>query len=330
MKNISKIIILVLAVVIASCTGDLGNYKQGATGTPGEILVVLSDDYWNSELGDSLKAVYHDYCNNTPMEEYIFNLVQIPQSQFVSINQRHRNLIIPAISKDFEKAQIVISRNFYAQKQVLVKIQASDAASMSKLISDNRESLIDVFLKADSERWLEAFVKYQNLVVRKYIEDKYKVSMVIPKSYSLDVKRDNFAWISYETRKYDMGIFIYTYPFKDQNTFSLKYLLDKRDEVLKVNVPGGRKGSYMSTERIYDQPNMYIKNQKGNYAAYITGLWRMENDFMGGPFISVTMADTIRKRIVTVEGFVYHPNEEVRNQIRQLEAILSTVNFVID
>ncbi|MBP7463497.1 MAG: DUF4837 family protein [Bacteroidales bacterium] len=327
MKIKSTILIIVAALGLASCTGNLGNYKPGATGTPGEVLVVLNKDYWTTEVGDSLRAVFHAYCESTPMEEYLFNLVQIPKEQFIDINQRHRNVLVPVISTEFTKAEILINKEPYAFNQTLIKLQAPDAPSMVKLISDNRSTLIELFKKADSDRWLQAFVKYQNLVVAEQIQKKYHVKMVIPKSYALDVSRDDFAWISYETRKYDMGIFIYSYPFTDTNTFSLDYLLKQRDIVLQKNVPGERDGSYMTTERVYDHPIMRIKNHKGNYAAAINGLWKMHRDFMGGPFVSITMADTLRNRIVTVEGFVYNPNEEVRNQVRQLETLLSTVEI---
>lgn len=127
-----------------------------------------------------------------------------------------------------------------------------------------------------------------------------------------------------------MGIFIYTYPFTDTNTFSLDYLLNKRDAFLQKYVPGERQGSYMTTERKYDYPQMAIINQKGNYTAAITGLWRMQGDFMGGPFVSRTMVDTLRNRVVTVEGFVYYPNEEVRNYVRQLETLLSTMEITAE
>lgn len=328
MKHLSYIATIPLILLLGACSGSFTDYKPGATGNQGEILVVLNKDYWQSEVGDSLRAVFHDYCQGVPMEEHVFDMVQIPNEQFIDINKRHRNVLLPVISTDFTKAEILINKEPYAFNQTLVKIQAPDAQSMARLIGEKRNTLIELFKKADRERWLSSFEKYQNTVVVNQIKDKYKVKLVVPKSYSLDVKNDDFAWISYETKHYIMGLFVYTYPFTDENTFSLNYLLDKRDEFLKKNVPGGREGSYMTTERKFDYPVMSIKNHNGNYTAVISGLWRMHHDFMGGPFMSYTMADTLRNRIVTVEGFVYHPNEDVRNKIRQIESLLTTIEVV--
>ncbi|HOY39390.1 MAG TPA: DUF4837 family protein [Bacteroidales bacterium] len=330
MKIRTYIIVVTIATVIAGCTGNYKNFKHGATGTPGEILLVTSDEYWKTEVGDSLRAVFLAYCPSTPMEEYLFNLVQIPKEKFIELNQRHRNILFTAVSPDFSKAELKVKNDPYAIGQIMVSLSAPSIPELVKLISDNRNLLVDIYKKADSERWLSSFEKYKVQPVIDQLTKLYHVKMVIPKSYSLDVKKDDFAWISYETRKYTMGIFIYTYPFTDTNTFSLDYLLNKRDAFLQKYVPGERKGSYMTTERKYDYPQMAIINQKGNYTAAITGLWRMQGDFMGGPFVSRTMVDTLRNRVVTVEGFVYYPNEEVRNYVRQLETLLSTMEITAE
>jgi len=48
---------------------------------------------------------------------------------------------------------------------------------------------------------------------------------------------------------------------------------------------------------------------------------------MGGPFISWTLVDEPRNRIVTLFGFVYAPKYEKRNHIRKVESLLRTVDF---
>ena len=57
------------------------------------------------------------------------------------------------------------------------------------------------------------------------------------------------------------------------------------------------------------------------------GLWKVQNDFMGGPFVSLTVLDPSKKRVVTVEGNVYAPKNNKRNYIRQLEAMIYSLEF---
>jgi hypothetical protein len=53
----------------------------------------------------------------------------------------------------------------------------------------------------------------------------------------------------------------------------------------------------------------------------------MENDMMGGPFISYSQVDTTKNIVVVAEGFVYAPKKEKRELIREMEAALMTFKF---
>ena len=58
------------------------------------------------------------------------------------------------------------------------------------------------------------------------------------------------------------------------------------------------------------------------------GLWKMENDFMGGPFVNYTIWDEDGNRTVVVDGFVYAPGKDKRNYVMELEAIIQSLRFV--
>ena len=95
---------------------------------------------------------------------------------------------------------------------------------------------------------------------------------------------------------------------------------------LKKNVSGPSNGSYMCFEleaplysRVFEKDGIYIREMKG--------LWKVQNDHMGGPFISWSFVDKERNRIVTVLGQVYAPKTDKRNPIRKVESILHTVSF---
>jgi len=48
----------------------------------------------------------------------------------------------------------------------------------------------------------------------------------------------------------------------------------------------------------------------------------MENDKMGGPYISYSWLNGRKDTIITAEGYVYAPNFEKQNYLRELEAII--------
>jgi hypothetical protein len=83
----------------------------------------------------------------------------------------------------------------------------------------------------------------------------------------------------------------------------------------------------MSTES--ELPVVFnVFKKDGNYASEMRGLWTVENNFMGGPFINLAMLDILNNRVVVLDGFVYAPGKDKRNYLRQVEAMIYSAEFV--
>lgn len=122
-----------------------------------------------------------------------------------------------------------------------------------------------------------------------------------------------------------MNFVMYSYPYTDKETFTKEYFVNKRDSVMKVNIPGEREGMYMATDSMFvDVENIMVK---GEYAQEVRGLWQMEGDMMGGPFVSHVRVDRPNGRVVVVEAFIYSPDKLKRNLMRQMEASLYTLRL---
>lgn len=327
MKKIIFLIFPVLLTFVGCNNSQLKNVPV-AHGLPGDIVVVMKNESWNSEPGDSLRAVFNAYCEGTPMEEYLFDLHQIPYDKFIEVNMLHRNIIFQEIDPSLKEAKITVSKDRYAQKQIFVNIAAPNQAEFAQIVSKSRNSLVKIFLDADRDRWVNLLVNNTNKTVSDKIKTKYFVSINIPLNYILDEYRDNFAWISNETRNYTMNILVYSWPLSDTSSLDREYLIAMRNQVLKENIPGENEGSFMSTETKYDYPAYELVSHKNQQTGILRGLWKVKGDFMGGPFVSYTKIDTQRNRMVSVEGFVYYPNEEVRDKIRELEGVVYTWDFI--
>lgn len=134
----------------------------------------------------------------------------------------------------------------------------------------------------------------------------------------------DFFWAS--TNLNDLNFVMYTFPFRDKDTFTKAYFIHKRDSVMKINIPGEREGMYMETA---DSAFVEVRNiaVQGDYAFEARGLWEMKNDAMGGPFVSQMRVDRANARVVVVEGFVYNPGKLKRDQVRRLNAALYTLKL---
>ncbi|MDL2262271.1 DUF4837 family protein [Bacteroidales bacterium OttesenSCG-928-I21] len=322
------IIISMLALSMLGCKQSDVQQITYAHGRPGDVIVVMSNERWNSELGDSLRALFGVEVPGLPLEEPVLDLHQIQRDKFIEANRQHKNIIYTEINPEIEKSTVTVTNNKYAVNQTFIHIKAKNQFDFIQLLNEYGNKLINIFVETDRERWLSQLSKYKNETLSEKITKQYEINLSIPKNYYGDVLHENFAWISNETKKYTMSILIYTYPLVDDTELDLEYLISKRNVVLEANVPGARKGSYMTTETKYDFPVINKMIHNGVTTAVIRGLWKVKGDFMGGPFISFTKIDEARGRVVTVEGFVYHPNQETRDQIRQLEGVLYTFDFV--
>jgi len=168
--------------------------------------------------------------------------------------------------------------------------------------------------------------KYFERGVYNVLNDEFGVTMKVAPGFQIAEQKEDFIWLRYETPAISQGIILYTFPYVSDSAFTENYLLKVRDSVLRANVPGPTEGSYMTTERRIEQVQNIIKHN-GNYASEMRGLWRLRNDYMGGPYISLAELDAANQRIVVAFGYVYAPSKDKRNYLRQVEAMIYSLKL---
>jgi hypothetical protein len=149
------------------------------------------------------------------------------------------------------------------------------------------------------------------------------LTLFLPKNYLVRVAEPGFVWVAREDDEKALNLFISTRPYTAQSQFLAAEVFAYRDSLSKQRIPGPTKGSYYTTEYLLP-PDTAVTTFGGNYALQLRGLWRVENDFMGGPFIHTTGLNVRTNQLVSMEGFVYFPKEKKRELLRELEAIISS------
>ncbi len=321
------IIITGIFFIVTSCNNENNTVlRPSVTGKAGEVLVVMDKQLWESEAGDSLKKILLQEYPGLPVAEPLFDVINIPPQAFTDMFKTHRNVIMIETGEK-QKNGINITKDVWAETQLLISISAKNTNEIIKIINQNKDKIISVIENTELGRISDNYKKYPERETIEILKQKHNISLVIPAGYSLDREAGNFLWIAHETPRISQGILIYYYNYSDTNTFTSDYLIGKRDYFLKKYVPGPSEGSYMTTGlEVY--PLFDELSLNGEYATRLRGLWEVENDFMGGPFISITTLDKKRNRVITAEGFVYAPQFNKRNYMRQLEAILYTLKIV--
>ena len=153
--------------------------------------------------------------------------------------------------------------------------------------------------------------------------------MNIPYELNQTNMGDNFFWASNNGRTGRVDLFVYSVPYTEKDAFTLSKIIARRDSIMKKNIPGAYKDSYMTTSTFVD-PVYRALSLDGKYVGETRGLWEVKGDVMGGPFVSHTRLDEANQRIITAEVFVYAPESKKRNLVRKAEAALYTLKLPQD
>ncbi len=327
-RNVAFIAVFILsALLFNSCGTDQKTLLPKVSGSAGEILVVVNKNYWDSPLGDSVEHWFEGDFTSLPQSEPMFNIIQIPRSAFNNIFQTHRNIVDINIDSEFEEAKLSLQRNKYSTPQYIYKVVAPNQQAALQLLQEESNYLIDQFNRIERSRLIQSYKQTQDQAIYNTLKEDHHVALVVPSGYSLDVNEDDFAWLSLETPTTSQGVLLYHYPYEGESDFDLEQMLNRRNSFLKTHVPGPTAGSYMATEETLPPVTREFMSEK-KYFMEIRGLWRVENAFMGGPFVSLSTVDETRNRIVTVEGFVYAPKADKRNLMRQVEAVVYSLQII--
>ena len=297
-----------------------------ASGLPYEMLVVMGDEQWERPLGRAVYGVLDTDVPGLPQSERSFRITRVNPSAFDSNMFRiMRNVILVDIQNIYTQPKFKFARNVYSYPQMVMTLQAPDEASLAEYVKQNAQSILDFFTKAEMNREIDNLREEHNLEASRLAKEILGVDIWVPWTVNKFKQGKDFLWASTNTGKKDMSIVLYSYPYTDKKTFTLEYFLNKRDSVMKVNIPGGREGSYMTTQRDY----VYVKDAtvQGKYAQVARGLWRVQGDRMGGPFVSHSRVDEVNGRVIVAEAFIYAPESLKRDLMRRMEAALYTLQL---
>jgi hypothetical protein len=327
MKNI--IIILLSAIMFSCGTGD--RQKQpSASGKAGELLLVMDNNYWKGEAGDSFKSVFAAAFPMFPQPEPLFTIIQLENKAFTKLFESHRHIFIAEIDPSVPKAKIESGKNLWAYPQMVIKIIAPDIETFKKTIVANSQTFIDYYLKAEFERNINANKQNANDVIINQLAENFGIKMIVPQGFYVAKQTDKFMWLRRTGTKedLDMSILVSLFPYiNTESDFAPKTIWTRRDSITKQHIPGQFEGTYMTT---YPDISPLFKeiNFNGRFAVEATGLWRVEGDHMGGPSYNYTMVDDNGKFLINIDAYVYYPNKDKRNFMRQLQSIIYSLEFV--
>ena len=325
MKRILTYLFMAMAAIsLISCSE--AKRKQALlpniSGKAGEVIVVIDKGQWEGAVGTVLRDSLACECPFLPQSEPLYTLVNVAPNGFTQMFQIHRNIIIVNIKSDVTEPGVVFKNDVWARPQCVIRINAADSDTAVKLIKENSSNMTAVLEQAERDRVIANTKKYEELSLAPVVTEMVGGSPHFPSGYKLKKKTEDFIWIEYNPQYVTQGVPIYKYPVVDgEQMMDLDNILENSNRMLMNNVPGMFDNTYMTISD-FARPSIEYKKYKGLDFAEIRGFWEVENDFMGGPFVSHAFYSKDGKEVIVLQGFVYAPKYDKRQYLRQVESVI--------
>ncbi|HRY97429.1 MAG TPA: DUF4837 family protein [Bacteroidales bacterium] len=298
----------------------------GSSGGTAEILVVADKALWDGPAGDAIREVLATPVSGMPQAEPRFDLIQIAPDVFDDTYRLHHNILVVQTDGSLDSAMVETKPDYWASPQRLIRLRAPDAKRMAEAIRIRGENVKELFTASEYLRLQKLFGELQDVKLSNRLKKTTGLGLIIPGGFYAAKLTENFAWLRKETKDFSQGLLIYFTPYEDTTYFHQKLLLNRRDQMCMIYVPGEREGSYMRTAGSI-APESRRMQFKGRFAVETRGLWDVAGDFMGGPFVNYAILDEKNNRIISMDAYVYFPNNDKRDLMLQLEAMMHTLEL---
>jgi hypothetical protein len=317
--------LLIIAFVVSSCKDNKNRSALSRSiGNTSEIVIVLQDkQQWDNVIGETLRKVLEADQYGLPQKESLFKLAHITSDGFSELFQKHHSIIIVNIDKNAKKVRIEKSRDKWAKPQIIYRITAPSNKDFVKAFESYAPKIIKSLNQVERARIMNFFNAGPNIELMQKFADKFKLKMTIPQGFYLAKTEPGFMWLKLDANKHNLGIIAISTPYKDTLQFSNESITSRIMLFMHDYIPGPTEGSWMSIDTVYVPPvSKHVDDFFVPYTIETRGMWRVENDFMAGPFVAYTFINPKTDELMTLLGYVYKPNKDKRDLLRQLEAIL--------
>ena len=296
---------------------------SASSGNINTLLVVVDNLLWDDGVGEAIRDVVAASVPALNQEEPLFSLNQMPPMVFSGFATKNRTIL--KIEKGGE-AGMVIKKDVYARPQTVVFISGKTDQEINDQLETHGDEIIAAFKKEElkeNQRRIRI-----SLMDDAPLEKTLGVKLNFQTAYRIAKQEKDFFWIRKDIPTGTMDIMIYEVPLNSikKGDSTVVDIVRMRDSIGEVHIPGPVEGSYMITEQAYT-PYLYETTVDGKPTYETKGIWDVKNAFMSGPFINYAIEDKANNRYVVIEGYVFAPSVEKRNNIFELEAIIKSIRI---
>lgn len=326
------VVFLLLAFVLYGCHQK----KHAATSIGQPYEVVLEGD-----TDSIVRNILTEDVPSLPQPEPMFNIIQVKKGKVQGSYRIVRTRIVVDIDPRYKGFSAKSNKDEDASPQLVLRIKAKSVVQLRDMFYDrdgklnnNAEQLRSAINQSELEHLVS--IIQQNPEKQREIKRMFGLDMKIPTSLDASKKAKGFLWLSNNASSGMQNLIIFRLRgngCSDSNCWT--YNLCEINKVLKQQMLGETNDMHM---RLVCQDE--VRERDENLLSTKRGLWDMKGDAMGGPYLMKVLpmsngkiatprsyheqTGEIDSRIVVI-AFVYAPEMKKRNLIKQLEAVLMTI-----
>lgn len=298
--------LLSLLGTLAACREKVSLLPKSG-GRPFEVLVVGDRD-------SLLRKVLSADVEGLPQSEPSFDVSATDSAHFAGVLRLARSIVTVNIDPNLYTAtRIRYEKNVYAKPQIMVYIGAPSTKVLAQGLAAQAPMLRQLLNRFEANAAIALLSHKRNIEAEKTIGKLFGVEMWIPMDMVSSKQGKDFLWLSNNSPTGMQNIVIY----RSSAPQSTDHYIHLRDSVMRLHIKGETDAMFMRTVKATVTGS--LTKEKGHTITVHKGLWEMEGDDMGGPFIAHTQGH------LTVEAFVFAPGMKKRNLLRRTEAALYTL-----
>lgn len=290
-------------LIFLSCNSE--KILRENTGSDEEIILVIADDLWESEVGNILRGTFSKELTGLPQSEKLFKLIQINSSEFTRFFETNKNIIFVA-----QNLGNTFGRDKWSKEQLIFYL------SWNGDVKDFKKNCLiakDEFYKNEIENIFQNQLQIHHTSASEFINSEFDLDIYIPTEYTVSAKENNLFISDFHkfSEQEDLLKYIVIFQYVSQSDNIQSEIFFKTDSILQQYIKGGKENSFVQIDK-----RIPVEEKDGIYR----GLWKLENGFMGGPFLMKVRYK--KDKIVISIGIVFAANQNKRNFIKTFEALL--------
>jgi hypothetical protein len=362
MKFIQSKITLILSAFIflqACKSGEIipsvSSLTPAATafGNVNQLVVVADQPLWEGPIGDSVRYLFESAYPILPQPEPLFDIRYLPYEDVIGIKTKRelRNYLFVANFSTLDTAakkllyrllgterlndhlseseySNLISQDIWAKGQQFLYLIGKNEVDLLARLKKSFPGLSRQIRNHDNEMiYATAYAAGEAKGINADILQRYGIQLKIPADWKVALDKKQGTWLRKETDKASFNLLLSKIKYANTTQFTVDGLKLIRDSLATSFVRTDSPGDKMLINDKDLPLFLYPKNVDNHYGVELRGIWETKIEYMGGPFQTYVFQAPAKDSLMVIDAFLYAPEQEKRDLIQQLEAIVNSFRF---